>query len=308
MPFANVLCMSLAYGRPFANVLCMSLAYGRPVALSWAWSELGEMLTYPFMVKAFLVGTCLAICAGLLGETLVVKHLSFMGDGLSHVAFGAMALATVWEISPFYLALPVVLLAAIFLLRRPTGAQALHGDAVLALMATGSLALGVTVISLKQGLNLNISSYLFGSILSLGKEDVAWAVALGIVIPALYILFYPRIFALTFDETFAKACGVNTERAKVFLAFLMAPVILLGLRLMGALLISGLLFLPAITAQNLAKSYKGVLVGAVVVAVLGLWGGLTLSFIANTPAGASVILCLLGTYGLSFIPRRFPRE
>ena len=250
---------------------------------------MSEMLSYPFMVRALVVGTLLSLCAALLGVSLVLKRYSMIGDGLSHVGFGALAVASALQLAPLAVAIPVVILAA-FLLLRLNESGKMKGDAATAVFSTGALAIGVMVMSLSTGMNADLNSYLFGSILAMSEEDVWISVILSAAVLVLYVIFYHKLFAVTFDETFAKATGVHTGRYNSMLAVLTAVVVVLGMRMMGSLLISSLIVFPALTSMRLFKSYRSVILSSVVIAVVSFVLGMSISFLYGTPAGASIVV------------------
>lgn len=188
-----------------------------------------EMFSYPFMVRAFAVGSLVALCAALLGVSLVLKQYSMIGDGLSHVGFGALAVATAFQAAPLSVAIPVVVLAAVLILRIK-GNGKIKGDAAIALISTTSLALGVMVISMTTGMNTDVYNYMFGSILAMSAEDVRLSVILAGIVLVLYLLFYNKIFAVTFDETFAQATGVKANLYNTLIAVLTAVTIVLGMQ------------------------------------------------------------------------------
>ncbi len=258
-------------------------------------SLMQEIFSYPFMVRAFLVGTMIALCSSLLGVSLVLKRYSMIGDGLSHVGFGALALATAMNMAPLTVSIPVVVAAAFFLLRIRESSK-IKGDAAIALISTGALAIGVTVISMTTGMNTDVCNYLFGSILSMSQSDVNLSIALCLVVLVLFVLCYHRIFAVTFDEPFAKATGTNTERYNLLIALLTALVIVLGMRMMGALLITSLIVFPSLTAMRVCKRFLTVVLNAAVLSVLCLWSGLILSYRYATPTGASIVLCNMAVF------------
>ena len=250
-----------------------------------------EMLSYPFMTRAFLVGSLVALCSALLGVSLVLKRYSMIGDGLSHVGFGAMAIAAAMNAAPLTIAIPVVIVAAILLLRISGNAK-IKGDAAIALISTTSLAVGVMVISLTTGMNTDVYNYMFGSILAMSAEDVKLSLVLSVFVLILFIVFYHKIFAITFDETFARATGVKAGVYNTLIAVLTAVTIVLGMR-MGALLISSLIIFPALTSMRVCRTFKSVIINAAVISVVCLIAGVTLSYVAATPAGASVVLANL---------------
>ena len=251
-----------------------------------------EMLSYPFMTRAFLVGSLVALCSALLGVSLVLKRYSMIGDGLSHVGFGAMAIAAAMNAAPLTVAIPVVIVAAILLLRISGNAK-IKGDAAIALISTTSLAVGVMVISLTTGMNTDVYNYMFGSILAMSAEDVKLSLVLSAFVLILFIVFYHKIFAITFDETFARATGVKAGVYNTLIAVLTAVTIVLGMRMMGALLISSLIIFPALTSMRVCRTFKSVIINAAVISVVCLIAGVTLSYVAATPAGASVVLANL---------------
>lgn len=251
-----------------------------------------EMLSYPFMTRAFLVGSLVALCSALLGVSLVLKRYSMIGDGLSHVGFGAMAIAAAMNAAPLAIAIPVVIVAAILLLRISGNAK-IKGDAAIALISTTSLAVGVMVISLTTGMNTDVYNYMFGSILAMSAEDVKLSLVLSVFVLILFIVFYHKIFAITFDETFARATGVKAGVYNTLIAVLTAVTIVLGMRMMGALLISSLIIFPALTSMRVCRTFKSVIINAAVISVVCLIAGVTLSYVAATPAGASVVLANL---------------
>ena len=247
-----------------------------------------EMLSYPFMMRAIVVGVLVALCSSLLGVSLVLKRYSMIGDGLSHVGFGALAIATATNWAPLTVSIPLVLAAAFFLLRLSEDSR-IKGDSAIALISTGSLAIGVMVISMTSGMNIDVYNYMFGSILAINSADVILSVILSSVMLVLYLFFYSRIFAVTFDESFAKATGINAGMYNMLIALLTAVTIVLGMRLVGALLISSLIVFPAITSMRLFKSFRSVVISSAVISVVTFLTGIMASYIYATPAGASVV-------------------
>ncbi len=248
-----------------------------------------EMFSYPFMVRAFIVGALVALCSSLLGVSLVLKRYSMIGDGLSHVGFGALAVAAALNAAPLAVAIPVVIVAAVLLLRI-RGNSRIKGDAAIALISTSSLAVGVMVISMTTGMNTDVYNYMFGSILAMSVEDVRLSVALAVVVLALYVFFYHKIFAITFDETFAQATGVKADLYNTLIAVLTAVTIVLGMRMMGALLISSLIIFPALTSMRVCRTFKSVIINSAVISVVCLVIGIMVSYVWATPAGASVVM------------------
>ncbi|MEE1087077.1 MAG: metal ABC transporter permease [Schaedlerella sp.] len=264
-------------------------------------STILEMLSYPFMVRAFVVGTLVALCLALLGVSLVLKRYSMIGDGLSHVGFGALAVAAALNTAPMSVAIPVVVAAAILLLRI-RGNSKIKGDSAIALISTSTLAIGVMVISMTTGMNTDVYNYMFGSILAMSQEDVVISVILSVIVLALYILFYNKIFAVTFDETFAQATGVNADLYNTLIAILTAVTTVLGMRMMGTLLISSLVIFPALTSMRVCKTFRSVIINSAVISVVCFCFGILISYFWATPAGASVVmvnLLMLGVYSLT---------
>ena len=251
-----------------------------------------EMLSYPFMVRALIGGILISLCASLLGVSLVLKRYSMIGDGLSHVSFGALSIALAIGWSPLKLSIPVVVLAAFFLLRITENGK-VKSDAAIAMISASALAVGIVVTSLTTGMTTDVSSYMFGSILAMSTADVKMAAVLSVVVLGLFVFCYNKIFAVTFDENFAKATGVSVSSYNVLIAVLTAVTIVLGMRMMGAMLISSLIIFPALTSMRVCRTFKSVIINAAVISVVCLIAGVTLSYVAATPAGASVVLANL---------------
>ena len=248
-----------------------------------------EMLSYPFLVRALVVGVLVSLGAALLGVSLVLKRFSMIGDGLSHVGFGALAVASALGLAPLAVAVPVVVAAAVFLLRLRKSSR-VKGDAAIAIISSSALSIGVITVSLTTGMNTEVSSYMFGSVLSLSRGDSVLSVVLSLAVLALFVLLYPRIFAVTFDEDFSRATGTNTELYNTLLAVLTAVTVVLGMRMMGALLISSLIIFPALTAMRVFGTFRSVTICAAVVSVVNFLLGMVLSYVLETPSGASVVV------------------
>lgn len=250
---------------------------------------IAEMFSYTFMVRALIVGILVSLCAALLGVSLVLKRYSMIGDGLSHVGFGALAIASVLNLAPLAVAIPVVVAAAFLLLRLSENSK-INGDSAIAIISTSALAFGVLAVSLTTGVNTDIFNYMFGSILAMKQSDVYLSIALSVVVISLFIIFYNKIFTVTFDETFAKATGTHAGAYNMLIAFLTAITITLGMRMMGAMLISSLIVFPALTSMRLFKSFKSVIISSAIVSVLCFLVGITVSYAFSTPTGASVVI------------------
>jgi zinc transport system permease protein len=250
---------------------------------------LAEMFSYTFLVRAFIVGVLVSACAAILGVSLVLKRYSMIGDGLSHVGFGSLAIATALNAAPLSVAIPIVVAAA-FLLLRLTEKSLIKGDAAIAIISTSSLAVGVVIISQTTGMNTDVCNYLFGSILAMNKNDVYLSIALSVTVIILVIVFYHKLFAITFDETFARATGVKAGLYNMLIAFLTAVTIALGMRMMGAMLISALIIFPALTSMRIFKTFRSVTICSVCVSILCFFAGIVISYEFATPTGASVVL------------------
>lgn len=248
-----------------------------------------EMCSYPFMVRALVAGILISLCASVLGVTLVLKRYSMIGDGLSHVGFGALAIAAALNMAPLSVAIPIVIAAAIILLRLSESSK-IRGDAAIAVFSTGALAIGVTIVSLTTGMNADLYSYMFGSILAMSTSDVVLSVILSVIVLILYVFLYNKIFAVTFDETFARATGMKTGFYNMAVAVLTAVTVVLGMKMMGALLISSLIIFPGLTAMRVCRSFKSVIICAVAVSVVSFLIGITVSYVYATPAGASIVI------------------
>lgn len=258
-------------------------------------SAFSEMFRYPFLIRAMAAGLLLSLCSALLGVSLVLKRYSMIGDGLSHVGFGALAVAMALNVAPLTIAIPVVVAAAFLLLRLNENGK-LKGDAAVALISSSAMALGVTVVSLTTGMNADINSYMFGSILAMDQGDTRLAVILSIAVLVLYLLFYNKIFAVTFDETFSRASGVNTGWMNMLIALLTAITIVLGMRMMGTLLISSLIIFPPLSSMRLCHRFRTVVLCSALLSALCFTVGLTLSYQYSTPTGASIVLVNLACY------------
>lgn len=249
---------------------------------------------YPFVRYAMIVGILISLCSSLLGVTLVLKRFSFIGDGLSHVAFGAMAVASVLNFTNNMLfILPVTIICAILLLRTGQNTK-IKGDAAIAMISVGALAIGYLLMNIfATGPNLSgdVCSTLFGStsMLTLKLEDVQLCVVLSIVVIVLFILFYNKIFCVTFDETFAKATGIKAERYNLLIAVITAVIIVLAMNLVGSLLISALVIFPALSAMRIFKTFLSVTVCSVILSVLCAVTGMLLSILAGTPVGSTIV-------------------
>lgn len=259
-----------------------------------------EMFSFPFMVRALIAGGIISLCAALLGVSLVLKRFSMIGDGLSHVGFGALAIAAALNVAPLFVSIPVVVIFAFLLLRLNEKAR-IKGDSAIALVSTSALAIGVVILSLTTGMTTDVNNYMFGSILAISKSDMIIAIIAGIVILGLFAWFYHRIFLVTFDESFARASGINTNGYQVLLSILTAVTIVLGMRLMGALLISSLIIFPALTSMQVFKKYSHVIISSGVISIVCFLVGLVLSYVFSLPTGASIVVANMVLFGVFFL-------
>ncbi len=249
---------------------------------------------YPFVKYALLVGVLIALCSSLLGVILVLKRFSFIGDGLSHVAFGAMAVAAVLNLTnQMVIVFPITVLAAILLLRGSQNTK-IKGDASLAMISVGALAVGyllLNVFSTSTNIAGDVCTTLFGStsILTLNIGDVWLCIAMSVVVLGMFALFYHKIFAVTFDENFAKATGIKADSYNLMLSVITAAIIVLAMKLVGSLLISALIIFPAISAMRVFKSFRMVMIAAAVIAMVCALAGMLISILAATPVGATIV-------------------
>lgn len=263
-----------------------------------------EAISFVFIQRALVVGALIALCCAFLGGFLVLRKLSLIGDGLAHVSFATVALALLLSASPLLVSIPLVTVAslAILTLSEKTG---MHGDAAIGLVSSFSIAAGVLVASLAQGFNVDLMSFLFGSILVISHADVLISVALAVVILGAVILFYNQLFAVTYDEDFARVLGLNTQLINYMTAMLTAMTIALGIRVVGTMLISSLIVFPTVTALQVAKGFKSTIAIAAVVSVTCVVLGIFGSYVYNFPTGAVIVLLNAAMFLLSVGIRKF---
>ncbi|MCL2376534.1 MAG: metal ABC transporter permease [Defluviitaleaceae bacterium] len=247
-----------------------------------------DMLSFTFMQRAIIVGLLVSLCAALLGVNLVLKRYAMIGTALSHVGFATMAIAGVIDFAPLAISMPVVVGAAFLLLRMNENSK-VKGDSAVALVSTSSMAIGVIVVSLTTGLTLHICNVMFGSIFAMTQADMYLSIILSIVVLGLFILFYKQLFAVTYDENFAKATGTKVGIYKSLLAILTAVTVVLGMRMMGAMLISALTIFPALSAMRLCKRFLSVVITAAIIGITCFFIGMVFSFWYDLPPGASVV-------------------
>ena len=266
-----------------------------------------EMFSYSFIARAFLVGIPVALCAALLGVSLVLKRYSMIGDGLSHVGFGALAVAAALNLAPLEVAIPIVVVAAFLLLRLSENSK-IKGDAAIAIISSSALAIGVIIATLNKGMNTDINSYLFGSILATTEQDAVLSLVLSAVVIVLFVFFYHKIFAVTFDESFARATGTRANIYNMVIALLTALTIVVGMRIMGTLLISSLIILPALTSMRLCKTFRSVILCSAVLSVICFVVGMSASFLYETPTGASIVAANIAAFLLFWLASLLRRK
>ena len=265
--------------------------------------KLAMYFEYPFVRYAVIVGVLISLCSALLGVTLVLKRFSYIGDGLSHVAFGAMAIASVLNLTnKMLIILPVTVISAILLLRSGQGAK-IKGDAAIAMISVSALAFGyllMNIFSTSSNLSGDVCSTLFGStsILTLTGWEVWLCAALSIAVVAIFILFYNKIFAVTFDENFSKATGVGADRYNTLIAVVIAVIIVLAMNLVGSLLISALVIFPALSAMRLFGSFRAVTVFSATLSVICAFCGIIISILAGTPVGSTIVAVDAAAFGI----------
>lgn len=249
-----------------------------------------EMMSFDFIVRATIVGVLVSLCAALLGVSLVLKRYAMIGDGLSHVGFGILSIAAALGLStPLYIAIPGVVISAIILLKIGENSK-IKGDSAIALISSTAIAIGVAVTSVTTGLNIDTCNFMFGSILAMNISDVYLSIAVSLVVGVLFIIYYRKLFAITFDEDFSKAAGLNVKWYTNLIAILTAVVIVIGMRMMGTMLISSIIIFPALTSMRIFKSFKNVVISSACVSVISFLIGLYLSYAYNISTGATIVL------------------
>ncbi|WP_022758242.1 metal ABC transporter permease [Butyrivibrio fibrisolvens] len=263
-------------------------------------------LQYPFVRYALIVGILIALCSSLLGVTLVLKRFSFIGDGLSHVAFGAIAIASVFNLTnKMLLVLPVTIISAVLLLRTGQNAK-IKGDAAIAMISVGALAFGyliMNIFSTSSNLSGDVCSTLFGStsILTLTQKEVWVCIVLSIAVVIIFVLFYNKIFAVTFDENFAKAAGTSADTYNLLIAIVIAVIIVLAMNLVGSLLISALVIFPALSAMRIFRSFKSVTIFSAILSVICAFSGMVISILAGTPVGSTIVAVDVAAFAICSI-------
>lgn len=268
--------------------------------------KLSFYLQYPFVRYAIIVGVLIALCSSLLGVTLVLKRFSFIGDGLSHVAFGAMAVASVLNLTDnMLLVLPVTVISAVLLLRTGQNTK-IKGDAAIAMISVGALAFGYLIMNLfstSSNMSGDVCSTLFGStsILTLTQSEVILCVVMSVLVVLIFVLLYNKIFAVTFDEDFAKATGTKAGLYNLLIAVITAVIIVLAMNLVGSLLISALIIFPALSSMRIIKNYKGVTILSAVLSVICALTGLLISVLMGTPVGSTIVAADVVVFAVCYI-------
>lgn len=256
-----------------------------------------EMMSHSFIQRAVLVGTLISICAALIGVILVLKRYSMIGDGLSHVGFGVLTIATaLGYTTPLAIAIPVVMITSIILLKLDNQKK-VKSDSWIAIISSSALAIGVAVTSLTTGMNTDVCNFMFGSILAMTTSDVILSIIVSIAILILFVLFYRKLFVITFDESFAKASGLKVNRYSNLIAVLTAVIIVIGMRMMGVMLISSIIIFPAISSMRLFGSFKKVVISSGIISVICFLLGIYFSYTLNISTGATIVIVNL----ISFI-------
>lgn len=261
--------------------------------------ETMEFFGYGFIQRALIAGSFIALVCSLLGVQLVLRRLSLIGDGLSHVTFGGVALGIVLGVYPIYIAIPLVIICSLGILQLIDRAK-IYGDAAIGIVSSIGIAAGILLASIAGGFNIDLFSFLFGNILAISKTEVIISMTLSAVVLGVILIYYYEIFSITFDEEFARTSGINTKRINSILVILTAVTVVLAMKVVGIMLTSALLILPAVSAFQVAKGFKNSLLISSIIAVLSVTSGIFISFIINLPTGACIVsinfFCLCGIF------------
>ena len=252
-------------------------------------NEIIDILSYPFMIRAIIVGILVSFCAALLGVILVLKRYALIGHGLSDVGFAALSLATAIGVSPIYVATPIVIIAS-FIIMYISQSKKINGDIAIGIFSTGALSFGVIITAFSKGFNMDVYSYMFGSILAMNKTDLVVSIFLSVIVIFTFILFYNRLFIISADEDFARAIGINIRFYQFLISLLTALTVVVGMRMMGTLLISSLIIFPAFIAKKFVRSFKYLVVLSALFSILCFVLGLIASLIFDLPTGAGIVL------------------
>ena len=260
-----------------------------------------SMLAYDFVIKALIVGVCISLCSSLLGVNMVLKNKAMIGDGLSHVAFGACAIAACLNWAPLIVSIPVVVISAFIILKLSEKSK-IHGDSLIALFASSSLAIGYIAIKL-GGLNKDLDSYLYGNIYMISTTELILTLVLTVVVIGAFVIFYNRIFSITFDEDFSKSSGVRTEIYNIIISILCAFTVVIGMKVMGTLLITSLIVFPVLSARQICKTYKHVVIASAVISVLCFVIGIITNLAVDLPVGATIVVINLIVFIILLVTR-----
>ena len=260
-----------------------------------------SMLAYDFVIKALIVGVCISLCSSLLGVNMVLKNKAMICDGLSHVAFGACAIAACLNWAPLIVSIPVVVISAFIILKLSEKSK-IHGDSLIALFASSSLAIGYIAIKL-GGLNKDLDSYLYGNIYMISTTELILTLVLTVVVIGAFVIFYNRIFSITFDEDFSKSSGVRTEIYNIIISILCAFTVVIGMKVMGTLLITSLIVFPVLSARQICKTYKHVVIASAIISVLCFVIGIITNLAVDLPVGATIVVINLIVFIILLVAR-----
>ena len=260
-----------------------------------------SMLAYDFVIKALIVGVCISLCSSLLGVNMVLKNKAMIGDGLSHVAFGACAIAACLNWAPLIVSIPVVVVSAFFILKLSERSK-IHGDSLIALFASSSLAIGYIAIKLGD-LNKDLDSYLYGNIYMISTTELILTLVLTVIVIGAFVIFYNRIFSITFDEDFSKSSGVRTEIYNIIISILCAFTVVIGMKVMGTLLITSLIVFPVLSARQICKTYKHVVIASAIISVLCFVIGIITNLAVDLPVGATIVVINLIVFIILLVTR-----
>jgi len=259
-----------------------------------------QFLHYGFIIRALVAGSFIALLCSTLGVLLVLKRLSLIGDGLSHVTFGSVALGLLLKVQPLYISIPIVALSSLAIMKLAEKAR-VYSDAAIGIVSAVGVSGGILLASVASGFNVDLFSYLFGNILSVTTGEVLTSVALSLVVLAVIAFRYKQLLSISFDEEFARTTGINAGGINTILALLSSVTVVLTMKLVGIMLTSALLIIPAVSAFQMAKSFKGTILLAALTAILSVWIGIFLSFTLDLPTGATVVLLNIAFFLLFYL-------
>jgi zinc transport system permease protein len=269
--------------------------------------EITDFLRYGFIQRALIAGSFIALVCSLLGVLLVLRRLSLIGDGLSHVTFGSVALGLLFNVYPVYISLPIVIASSLGILKLAEKAK-IYGDAAIGIVSSLGIAVGVMLASIAGGFNVDLFSYLFGNILSISDTEVYSSILLSVIVLFTIYIYFNEIFSITFDEEFARASGINTRRINSILVVLTAITVVLTMKVVGIMLTSALLILPAATAFQVARGFRNSMFISALTSVVSVLSGIMISFIFNLPTGASIVLLNFMIFLLAFTYKNYFRK